>query len=69
MTNTTTPVLIFLAPISFCYNYSFLYDLLFTHPVAITGVVVKILFEFLEYSSVSISKKAFILESLIKEVF
>ena len=55
MTNATTPVLIFLAPISLCCNYSFLYDLLLIHPVAFIGVVVKISFEFLEYSSISFS--------------
>ena len=52
----TTLVLIYLAPVSFYYNYSFFHDLLFMYPEAYIGVV-KEKFEFLESSSISTSKK------------
>ena len=56
MTNTT-PVLIYLTPVSLCPIYSFLYDLLLNHPQAFIGFVEKRLFEILELSSLSILKK------------
>ena len=52
----TTLVVIYLAPMSLCYNNSFIYDLLFIHPEANMAVVEKRLFEFLKHSSISISK-------------
>ena len=45
MTNTTY-VLIYLAPLSLFYNYSFLYDLLFIHPEASIGVAEKVSLNF-----------------------
>ena len=48
---------IYLAPVSLCYKFSFIYDLLFIHPEATIGALEKVLFEFLEYSSISITKK------------
>ena len=56
MTNATL-ALIYLAPVSLCNNYSFIYDLLFIHPEATTSLVEKRLLEFLVYSSISIMKK------------
>ena len=56
MTNTTL-VLIYLAPVSLCYNYSFLYDFLFIHPNASISFVENRLFEFLVYPSINVSKK------------
>ena len=56
MTNATL-VLIYLAPVSLCNNYSFIYDLLFIYPEATTSLVEKRLLEFLVYSSISIMKK------------
>ena len=59
MTNTTL-VLICLAPVSLWYSYLFLYDffMIFFHELeAAIGVVEKRFFGFLEYSSISISKK------------
>ena len=57
MSNTTL-VLIYLAPVSLFYNDTFIYDLLFIHPEATTGFVEKTFFEFLKYSSISISKNS-----------
>ena len=56
MTNKTL-VLIYLAAVSLCYSYSFIYYLLSIHPEATVGVLEKILLEFLECSSISIYKK------------
>ena len=53
----TTHMLNYLAPVSLCYNYSFLYDLLFIHPEASIGIVKERFLEYLEYLSISISKK------------
>ena len=44
MTNTTL-VLNYLGPVSLCYNYSFLCDILFIHPDASIGALEKSLFE------------------------
>ena len=46
-TNDTAFVLNYLAIVSVCYNYSFLYDLFFIHPEASIGVLEKRLFELL----------------------
>ena len=53
MTNTAL-VLIYLAPVSLCYNHLFLYDLFFFHPQRSMGVLEKSFFEFLEHPSISI---------------
>ena len=55
--SNATLVLIYLAPISLCCNYSFFYNLFFIHPRAFIGVLEKMVLEFLEHTSISISKQ------------
>ena len=52
-----TQLLSSFAPVSLCYNYSFLYDLLFIHPNASISFVENRLFECLVYPSINVSKK------------
>ena len=55
--SNTALVLIYLAPISLCCNYSFFYNLFFIHPRVFIGVLEKRLIEFLEHTSISTSKQ------------
>ena len=74
----TTFVLIYLAPVSLLYNYSFLYDLLFNHPETNIGVAEKVYSNFWSPHTLAfrknscnenfakLPKKTSILESLIQ---
>ena len=56
--------LVYLVPVSLCYNYSFLYDLLFIHSLASTGFPETRLFEVLEHPFISISKNIAVMNIL-----
>ena len=61
---SATLVLNYLAPVSPCCNYPFLYDLFFIHPEASIGALGKRLFDFLEHPFITISKKVVLMKIL-----